>query len=536
MKKLLFATFMLSSVLFGTAKAGSQTTEPEVTSKDAIQLASSPNLTAITSQWISAYAQTNSDIRITASEVSGETSLSANTLLITAQVLTDENTWQMCLGHSVIIPIANSENPLFEKIAGKGMLPADFTQLINGSQPAVTCFILDDQELISALSNFTQVDPLTISATKIATPSELITAIESNPNAIGFCRLTDIIQTPTNTFPSPIRVLPIDKNKNGRLESFENIYNTPQQLNRGVWLGKYPRELCRNIYAVSTQQPSEQAILNFLVWINTKGQNALSEAGYYPLSSAEIASNLSRVNPIADQVQLGKSQPSGSGLIWELGIALLFIVVAVLFIRLFKRKTAIVHSDDIVMAPALNTNAIAAPGGLFYDKSHTWVFMERDGLVKVGVDDFIQHVTGPLTQLKMKRTGDFVRKGEHILTISRDGKQLQLTSPVSGTIRESNTQLLDKPTQLNTSPYGLGWVYSIEPSNWYREVRFLFSVNRYREWLEDEFIRLKDFLAASANSSKLVLQDGGELSDNFLGEMSPVVWEDFQVHFLDKSK
>ena len=64
---------------------------------------------------------------------------------------------------------------------------------------------------------------------------------------------------------------------------------------------------------------------------------------------------------------------------------------------------------------------------------------------------------------------------------------------------------------------------------------------KYKEWLQDEFIRLKDFLAVSMRSNTnvyahVILQDGGELTDNVLADLGPEVWEDFQTKFIDISK
>ena len=55
-------------------------------------------------------------------------------------------------------------------------------------------------------------------------------------------------------------------------------------------------------------------------------------------------------------------------------------------------------------------------------------------MVRIGIDDFIQHITGPLTKVKMKNPGEKVKKGEPILSIIQNGKLLNINSPVSGTI------------------------------------------------------------------------------------------------------
>ena len=69
----------------------------------------------------------------------------------------------------------------------------------------------------------------------------------------------------------------------------------------------------------------------------------------------------------------------------------------------------------------------------------------------------------------------------------------------------------------------------------------MIMADKFREWLDDEFTRLKDFMATSASSNRvvydhIVLQDGGELTDNVLADMAPEVWEDFQNQFIDVSK
>jgi hypothetical protein len=94
---------------------------------------------------------------------------------------------------------------------------------------------------------------------------------------------------------------------------------------------------------------------------------------------------------------------------------------------------------------------------------------------------------------------------------------------------------------MNSSPFTDGWVYLIEPKNWLREIQFLSMGENYQEWLQAEFTRLKDFFAASVRSNTavyahIILQDGGELTDNVLADLEPEVWEDFQTKFIDTSK
>ena len=103
-----------------------------------------------------------------------------------------------------------------------------------------------------------------------------MTAIQKDPYAIGFCRLSDVRKEGLNEFEEDIRLLPIDKNGNGRIDHFESIYNSPDDLSRGVWIGKYPHALSGSIYAMSQTIPTDKNAIAFLTWIMTDGGKYLA--------------------------------------------------------------------------------------------------------------------------------------------------------------------------------------------------------------------------------------------------------------------
>ena len=520
-----------------------------------LQIVSSPELNDLATSWLAGFGFLHPEQKIVLSSQTEVIPLKEGNLYLVANNQTlesDKSVWKMVIGHDVIVPVINTKNPLFEEISKKGITSDDLAKLISEdpnwsmvtdgtSTVPFKCYITDNQQVITKIAGFTKTDQAVIGATKISTAVELISLVQQNVNAIGFCKLTDALNTGKNEFAAQIGIIPFDKNRNGRIDSFENIYANPLTLTRGAWIGKYPRELCGDIYAMSVVKPTNQSALDFMTYVTGVGQDFIKASGYSILSSTERKANMLLLSNPVPPSDSGKTVPF-IPLSWilALGAIILILLFAVLY-NLKRTKRATIEGEDIEITPALNENSILAPRGLYYDKTHTWAFMEQDGMVKIGIDDFIKHVTGPLTQLKMKSPGERVRKGERILTIIRDGKQLNLYSPVSGFIRKQNESLVTTPSKINTAPFTDGWVYQIEPGNWVREASFMFMFEKYREWLEDEFTRLKDFLAASANSNTVVyqhvvLQDGGELKDNVLSDLGPEVWEDFQTRFIDTSK
>lgn len=530
--------------------------QPAAADAKTLQIISVPELNDLTATWIAEFESMSPNKKMNLNIQTEVTSLEDGNLYLFTELnqnLTNNKpVWKIAIAHDLVVPVINSKNPLLAEINKKGLTTEDFAKLVAGTadwsvviagapKTQVKIFIPDNEQVIEKVAGFTKTEPQVINAIKVTRAAEIVSMIQKDVNAIGFCKLTDILVAEKNAFSAQITVVPVDKNKNGRIDSFENIYSNPLTLTRGAWIGKYPRELCGEIYAVSAVKPTNQTALDFLTFVTGAGQENIKNSGYSILSSAEKTANMLVLSNPVPPSDAGKNSPLkviGLIIIFSaLTIGILFILMS--FIR--RNKQSVIEGDDIEITPALNGNSIVAPRGLYYDKTHTWAFMEQDGTVKIGIDDFIKHVTGRLTQLKMKSPGEKVRKGEKILTVVQDGKQLNLYSPVSGYIRKQNELFLTTPSLINTAKFTEAWVYQIEPVNWLREVSFMFMFDKYREWLEDEFTRLKDFLAASANSNTvvyqhIVLQDGGELKDNVLADLGPEVWEDFQSRFIDTSK
>ncbi len=561
MKTKFFALFIVSFLAcnitgYCTAKDDAPSgVLPESVESQALQIISTPDLNDLAKTWIAGYCNLHPGQKIELTSQTETNSLKDGYLYLVGNKNVqgfDLSAWKLIIGHEPVVAVINSKNPFAEQISKKGFTAEMFAKVIAGDQnwstivneasnvPAVS-YISDNQEVITRLSGFTKIRPEEIPSSKVIELDELVSLVQKNENAIGFCMLTDVMNPEKNGYAGQISIVPVDKNKNGRIDDFENIYASPEKLTRGAWIGKYPRNLCGEIYVMASSKPTNQSALDFMTYITADGQVLIKNSGYSILSSAEKTANLlalgNRVQPSDNGT---KPVTSHLGLLIMISSLVLILAALVILIRKRRNQPGI-DSDDIEITPAMNENTILAPKGLYYDKTHTWAFMELDGLVKIGIDDFLKHVTGQITQLKMKEPGEKVRKGEKILTIIRNGKHLNLYSPVSGFIRKQNGLLSSAPSKINNLPFTDAWIYQIEPNNWKRESGFMFMFDKYREWLDDEFIRLKDFLAFSANSNTLVyqhivLQDGGELKDHVLADLGPEVWEDFQTKFIDLSK
>lgn len=562
MKNLLSTLLTLSFLLFFTVASGNKANdnnpgEQQTSAKEQhLEIVCSPELTSVTSNWVNDFKSANPGLEILVEKYSDEMEFESGKLyLLTSdqkETIQNKSLWEITVGHDVIVPIINSNNPLKDKIFEKGITPASFSKFVSekgnwseiiedDANSSFQCYILDHPQVISKVAGCANINQSELSAKKVTTVENLILAIQEDETAVGFCRLIDVMNADENSFAEQISVLPFDKNQNGRIDGFEKIYSSPKDLSRGVWIGKYPKELSGEIYAAAAFKPTDGTAHHFLEWAITEGQEALTASGFSNLSSVErTAGLLAMRNPVPQSG--GSKNASGLSSGWKFTLGMLAaVLLVVVLLRTYRKKQKEVSHTPQTTQPSLNENSILAPGGLFYDKTHTWAFMEENGRVKIGINDFLQHVTGLVTQIKMKAPGERIRKGEKILTLMHKGKQLTIYSPVTGLIKQQNELLISNPSQLNSAPYTDGWVYQIEPANWIREISFMFMADKFRDWMKDEFARLKDFMAVVANANHVrlnqpVLQDGGELTDNVLVNQDPEVWEEFQYQFIDTSK
>jgi len=561
MQSLLLFGFLLSFLLCRNSVSGQSLSDNRVNNPaddevtgNTINIMTSPDLNHLTADWISEYEKLNSGVRFAVSTFNGsQIDKTGDMIFITTDRITDSFNWKISLGRNVIVAVMNAKNPMFKEILAQGLSVSEFSSIYsgsgkinwsdlikNGQNKPVNQYIIDNAGIKTGVSDFIQNEPVALNAHLIENASEFIAAIQEDPYAVGFCRLSDIRREGPDGLIENIRLLPIDKNGNGRMDNFENIYNSPDDLARGVWIGKYPHTLSGSIYAMSQSVPTDKNAIAFLSWIMTDGGKHLLSNGYGDLIGLEKQANLALLS--GNKVnEVTTSSPASLSWLLILVLAIVATLIVIAFIFLFTSSGFRATDKDYFPVPALNDKAVSIPEGLYFDKTHTWTFMERDGLVRLGIDDFLQHVTGTITRITMKDAGEYVRRGEKILTLIKFGKQLSLYSPVSGTIRVRNLKLDENSSLVNTSPYAEGWVYLIEPKNWLRELQFMWMGEKYRDWLKDEFTRLRNFFEGTlktphANFEYLILQDGGELRDNLLADLGPEIWEEFQRKFIDPSR
>jgi glycine cleavage system H protein len=214
-------------------------------------------------------------------------------------------------------------------------------------------------------------------------------------------------------------------------------------------------------------------------------------------------------------------------------IVILFFLLIIPFWRLLNRPPSL-RKQAGELFQAITLQALKVPQGLLFDRNHTWSHLEKSGVASVGMDDLLLHLTGGVDLQYLKDKNEKVKRGEPIARITREGKDLLITSPLSGEIDSLHTSLQETGFGADQDPYD-GWFCRIRPEFWKQETSEALLAQQATAWTARELDRIKDYLAGALDNdagSAPVLQAGGELSGHPLQELGPDAWQDFQEKFL----
>jgi glycine cleavage system H lipoate-binding protein len=513
----------------------------QVISGGSLSIEASADLQPLLKLWEGAFSEQNPGVNMHVGE-SQELFLNSN-----HSIDAKNQAWTITIGKKILIPLISDNNPNFELIQKRGITVQLMKELLSGREKPVQSLLIGeedskvfrllvyrDESVVNQLEQTFGYIAGNQFIDQISTVEEMKSVMATDPGSIVLIPLSVLFAEENPILYNGYSILPIDRNENGTIEKMEDFYGNLDAFIRSVWIGKYPHSLTMPIAISSTSTDMTEAQAAFINWALTSGQRFLAETGCVDLSGIERETALAAINaPVAETEA---AQPASAWFIILLvivgGIGLLGFVVTWLF-----RSTG--ADGPVPTVPSrngvFNADTIESPKGILYDKTHTWAFMENDGMVRVGMDGFIGHLAGNTSKVVSKSIGEKVAKGDRIITLVCNGKQMELRSPISGTIRTFNTSL---ENGINPDSITENWVYNIEPANWKRDSQFMIMYDQYRLWLKDEFARLRDFLATAVNAhapqyAQIALQDGGELREGLFAELGPEVWEDFQYGFLD---
>lgn len=122
------------------------------------------------------------------------------------------------------------------------------------------------------------------------------------------------------------------------------------------------------------------------------------------------------------------------------------------------------------------------PANLYYSKEHEWAKIEGN-MATIGISDFAQNSLGDIVFVELPDVGRKLAVDESFGVVESIKSVSDLYSPFSGEVTEVNSELVNSPEKINSSPYE-SWMIKIKMSN-PSELDSLMSDSDYKNHCEN---------------------------------------------------
>jgi glycine cleavage system H protein len=184
-----------------------------------------------------------------------------------------------------------------------------------------------------------------------------------------------------------------------------------------------------------------------------------------------------------------------------------------------REKVAVVArrasaSSGVSERPPEYLPSVRPLGNVRYHPGHTWALRESPTLVRVGIDDLAADLIGRVEGILLPKRGVWIRQGQKMVTVLKDGSKIELVSPIEGEVTDVNEAVLSDTSLLASDPYGDGWLLTVISPEAETNFRNLLSGSLAQQWMADAESRLRAKLQAV--SGVVVRDDGLVASDTSL--------------------
>jgi len=196
-------------------------------------------------------------------------------------------------------------------------------------------------------------------------------------------------------------------------------------------------------------------------------------------------------------------------------MSILFVLLTfllILSVMYFRRPQQ--ASDALGVAPSKGLGmpimvpqiGLEVPQSYCFHPGHTWVVDEGHQNARVGIDAFAGRLFGKIDAIELASLNRWVRQGQKLCTVKRDGQSIELLSPVEGVLVSVNHQVLKDPNLIVEDPYNNGWLCVIKAPELAINTKNLLQGNLVAVWMQNSIARLG---AKLQQLTPALAQDGG---------------------------
>lgn len=219
-------------------------------------------------------------------------------------------------------------------------------------------------------------------------------------------------------------------------------------------------------------------------------------------------------------------------------LVLLTFVAFLLIDYLFSRRPVVVQPTlqvvkrEAQVSPSL-VSGFSVPENLRYHPGHTWALSESPTMVRVGMDEFATKLAGKLESITLPQRGQWIRQGQKLCTLHRDGAAVDMVSPIEGSITDVNDAVAANPELARKNCYGDGWLITVNSPDAKVNFRNLLGGALARWWTEESASRLRKQMPVFGMAPAGALaQDGGAAVDDVAAQIPDKEWAALAKEFF----
>lgn len=197
------------------------------------------------------------------------------------------------------------------------------------------------------------------------------------------------------------------------------------------------------------------------------------------------------------------------------------LLISITYFRRQGTETAVQTQPAVrpPVRPNLNRElGFEIPKGYCFHPGHTWVLDEGRQNARIGLDSFAANLLGKIERIEIGALNRWVRQGQKLLTLTREGMSIDLLSPIEGVITAVNHEVIKDPSLILSDPYRNGWVCIVKSPEIATNVKNLVQGPLVGPWLQNSVSRVT---AMASQLMPALAQDGGLPVSGIMSQLDP---------------
>lgn len=218
--------------------------------------------------------------------------------------------WVVPVAKDGVAPIISQKNPYLNKLLSMGLSTDEFKKVFTDEKPVtwgelldtavkekvVTYTRQDESGAADIWAQFLYLNSSDLKGLKVAGDEEMIKAVSKDPFAMGFCNFSYAFDIKTGEKLKDIQIIPFDLNFDNKIKSREIPFSNLEKAHRSLWLGIYPKSLCRELTIGTIGKPKDLLVKEFIKYALTKGQADVKLVGLCELNNVYVRYSLEQLN------------------------------------------------------------------------------------------------------------------------------------------------------------------------------------------------------------------------------------------------